>query len=289
MCYYFNRIKGDKKMKFLYEKIYSNEYFALILFATIAILLILFGIVLLAAIRDTKKRKLAELEKQEKENINALQDKVNIMSNDEEIFGSTEAFKEESKEAPLEFFKNEDEESKTRDIVLTTPTTKNSMNNLLSEFDDDSDKDISNSEEVIENNQDLNTVFEHHDIIVPSTKVPIKETSPIIEEQPIIQNDNASTLDIVSKVEVPKPITTNYNEIETVIPKVEIPVQEIKDESPTPSIIEDNEDEFELPAIKNVNLEKTVSANNINTSGIDFGKTGILNFSNIENETYEIK
>lgn len=279
-------------MKFLYEKIYSNEYFALVLFVTIAILLVLFGIVLLAAIRDTKKRKLAELDKQEKENISALQDKVNMVSNDDEIFGSSEAFKEDSKETPLEFFKNEDEESKTRDIVLTTPTTTNSMNNLLSEFEDDNEKDVfSNqySEKIGENN----LMPEHQDIIAPEIEIPIKETpsitdnAPIIEEQHKIQTENIPTQNIISKVEIPKPIpsTPNYNEIESVIPKAEVSIE--SNEFPTK--IEENEDEFELPAIKNVNLEKNISSNDINTSGIDFGKTGILNFSNIENETYEIK
>ncbi len=278
-------------MKFLYEKVYSNQYFALILFVTIAILLILFGLVLLAAIKDTKKRKLSELEKLEKENINALQDKASIMSNDDEIFGGAEAFKEESKATPLEFFKNEDEESKTRDIVLTAPTTQNSMNNLLSEFEDDSNNGISNSGSIIENSSDLiNSLPQKQDIVVPEVEMPIKETPQIIdnpsviEKQPQVEivNDPVST--IVPNIEVPKPVS---NEIEGVIPKVSVPVEEIKEESKT--IIEDSEDEFELPAIKNVNLEKTVNESNVNTSGIDFGKTGILNFSNIENETYEIK
>ena len=278
-------------MKFLYEKVYSNQYFALILFVTIAILLILFGLVLLAAIKDTKKRKLSELEKLEKENINALQDKASIMSNDDEIFGGAEAFKEESKATPLEFFKNEDEESKTRDIVLTAPTTQNSMNNLLSEFEDDSNNGISNSGSIIENSSDLiNSLPQKQDIVVPEVEMPIKETPQIIdnpsviEKQPQVEivNDPVST--IVPNIEVPKPVS---NEIEGVIPKVSVPVEEIKEESQT--IIEDSEDEFELPAIKNVNLEKTVNESNVNTSGIDFGKTGILNFSNIENETYEIK
>lgn len=281
-------------MKFLYEKVYSNQYFALVLFATIAVLLILFGIVLLAAIRDTKKRKLAELEKLEKENINALQDKAATMSNDDEVFGIT-SFKEESKAEPLEFFKNEDEESKTRDIVLTAPTSLNSMNNLLNEFEDDKQKEIINEYDgtIINNNSNLtNLETEHKDIVVPEIEIPIKEMQPnlvnevVKEENSTIQKEVVPAQNIVSEIEIPEPVTMNYNEMESVLPKIEVPIQNIKEEHQT---LEENEDEFELPAIKNVNLEKSISANNTNSSGIDFGKTGILNFSNIENETYDIK
>lgn len=280
-------------MKFLYEKVYSNQYFALILFVTIAILLILFGIVLLAAIKDTKKRKLEELDKLEKENIDALQNKVNTMSNDEEVFGIDKTFKEESKEEPLEFFKSEDEQSKTRDIVLSTPTTENSMNNLLDEFEDEKQSKVINQNEILIENEDLiNREIEHKDVVVPKIEIPIPETKPVIEnelinkEEPIAQEENIVVQNIVPNLEVPQPSIEESVVDTTITPKVEVPVQEVKEE--TPSLV-DNEDEFELPAIKNVNIEKTVSPNDVSTSGIDFGKTGILNFSNIENETYEIK
>ncbi len=280
-------------MKFLYEKVYSNQYFALILFVTIAILLILFGIVLLAAIKDTKKRKLEELDKLEKENIDALQNKVNTMSNDVEVFGIDKTFKEESKEEPLEFFKSEDEQSKTRDIVLSTPTTENSMNNLLDEFEDEKQSKVINQNEILIENEDLiNREIEHKDVVVPKIEIPIPETKPVIEnelinkEEPIAQEENIVVQNIVPNLEVPQPSIEESVVDTTITPKVEVPVQEVKEE--TPSLV-DNEDEFELPAIKNVNIEKTVSPNDVSTSGIDFGKTGILNFSNIENETYEIK
>lgn len=265
-------------MKFLYEKVYSNQYFALILFATIAVLLILFGIVLLAAIRDTKKRKLAELEKLEKENINALQEKANILSSDEEIFGVEQAFIEENPKKTLEFFKDEDEQSETRDIVLSTPIKENSMNNLLNEFDSNEEKIINSSDvSIIDNNSNL---VEHKDIVVPKIEVPIPEINQMPKEE-------------ILKKQIQEDIM-----VENVIPNVEepLPVQEIKNEQK--NILEETDDEFELPAIKeskinnnlqNINLEKSFDSDDINKSGIDFGRTGILNFSNIENETYEIK
>lgn len=265
-------------MKFLYEKVYSNQYFALVLFATIAVLLILFGIVLFAAIKDTKKRKLAELDKLEKENINALHEKVNTLTSDEEVFGTTEAFTEEAPKEPLEFFRNEDEQSKTRDIVLTAPTTENSMNNLLNEFDDEKEQvAVSPFEVPVVNNGSnlLNAEVEQKDIVIPSFEIPTPEVQPVSEE-------------------VSLPPTPENVVVESPMPKVEETAlaSEIKEEPQT--IIEDNEDEFELPAIKevqvnnNLPLEKSVTPSE-SKSGIDFSKTGILNFTNIENETYEIK
>lgn len=284
-------------MKFLYEKVYSNQYFALVLFATIAVLLILFAIVLIAAINDTKKRKLAELDRLEKENIDNLQDKVNVLSNDEEVFGTTEAFKEESAKEPLEFFKSEDEQSKTRDIVLSAPTTENSMNNLLNEFDDGKEAITSTSYEapIGDNNPNImNNEKEYKDIVVPEVAVPapqiqqVNEERVLLDTQPIKEKEIENIAPIVEvpqpsiQVPVPPPIE------EYIPPRVEEEkkVEEIKEEPP---LLEDNDDEFELPAIKNVNLEKSVNANDINSNGIDFAKTGILNFSNIESESYEIK
>lgn len=278
-------------MKFLYEKVYSNQYFALVLFGTIAILLILFAIVLLAAIKDTKKRKLAQLDKQEKESIDALQDKVNVMSNDEEIFGVTEAFKEESKESPLEFFKSEDEESKTRDIVLSPPTTENSMNNLLNEFEDEKQEEIVNDISIVDNSNTFNEEIKQQDIVVPNIVVPTPSNEPVMETaittpESLISEENVPIQNVVPDVSISQP---NYEENaidETILPAKEEKIEQIKEEK---TILDESEDEFELPAIKNVNLEKTIMEDDINASGIDFGKTGILNFSNIENETYEIK
>lgn len=304
MWYHFNGIKGDNKMEFLYEKVYSNQYFALILFATIAVLLVLFGIVLLAAIKDTKKRKLAELDKLEKENINALQEKVGILSNDEEVFGVGQAFIEEAPKKPLEFFTNEDEQSKTRDIVLSAPTTENSMNNLLSQFEDEKKEAPINSLDASIVSNDLPTLENvvsngqvHKDIVVPEIEVPIPKVQPIASVEPLTP---FTPINVESTI---YPSIEQSSALENIaINDAEIPAQEtiptkeqFKEEVNT--IIEDSDDDFELPAIKekvannnftNFNLEKAIKPS-VSKSGIDFGKTGILNFSNIESESYEIK
>lgn len=275
-------------MEFLYEKIYSNQYFALILFVTIAILLILFVVVLFAAIRDTKKKQLDGLEKLEQET------KDRVLS-DDTIFGVAKAFKEETPKEPLEFFKNEDDISKTRDMVLSTPTRDNSMNSLLNEFEDEKKVVPLASEPVFKESpmsQDIPVTAPtpdpaHEDIVVPNVVVPIPEASKVVPPQPSVEPvTNIPSEPIVVPVpfkveEIPKVENTSYVEenIVNTAPKVE------------EKVIDDSDDEFELPAIKsdNINLEKEVTPSSISNSGIDFGKTGILNFNNIESESYEIK
>lgn len=276
-------------MEFLYEKIYSNQYFALILFVTIAILLILFVVVLFAAIRDTKKKQLDGLEKLEQET------KDRVLS-DDTIFGVEKAFKEETPKEPLEFFKNEDDISKTRDMVLSTPTRDNSMNSLLNEFEDEKKAVPLTSEPVFKEppmSQDIPVTAPtpepvHEDIVVPNVVVPIPEVSRVVPPQSSVEPiTNIPSEPIVEPVpfkveEIPKVKDTSYiaENIANSVPKVE-----------EEKVIDDSDDEFELPAIKsdNINLEKEVSPSSISNSGIDFGKTGILNFNNIESESYEIK
>lgn len=279
-------------MEFLYEKIYSNQYFALILFATIAILLILFVVVLFAAIKDTKKKQLDGLEKLEQET------KDRVLS-DDTIFGVSKAFKEETPKEPLEFFKSEDEISKTRDMVLNAPTKDNSMNSLLNEFEDEKKVEpmvsaspqaqgmVNNYQEPVNSfdfsrlNTNQNPV--HEDIVMPNVVVPMPNTSSVIPNTdvdpitgvPSLPNDKE-----MSRVPVMDNIPHLEEDVINQLPKVG-----------QQRVLDDSDDEFELPAIKNnnTNLERQVNSSSVSRSGIDFSKTGILNFNDIESESYEIK
>lgn len=250
-------------MEFLY-KIYENQNFALILFSIIAILLILFIVVLLAALNDTKKRKIADLEAKEQQEINTLESQA---VNNAPVGTETQAFTTQEPRQSLDFFANEEDISKTRDITFTNPTTENSMNGLLEEFEE--------SKEVVDS-----------------------VTSSVVSPQEVVQSNP-----------VVQPIETPVVEATVVEPAVELP-EEPKEEAVEPEIdfaslveqetedktvktpdqfssvyVEEQEENLELPAMK----EEETELPKENATSVNLEKTGVLDFGNIESESYEIK
>lgn len=276
-------------MEFLY-KIYSNPNFALVLFGVIAVLLVLFVVVLILAIKDTKKRNIDKLDSMEKEEL----EKVNV---EEQTNENAFAFNLDENSESLEFFANEDEISQTRDITFDTPVTENSMNNLLDAFND----------------------------VEEEKEEPKVEKQPTIDELIAKVNKDDETVNEIPNVfEGPDDDFFDLTQIDTIKPINEAETTEIdfaslqerlasssveskKDNEDTISnyLDESNEDDFELPAIKKeevVDQEETdldslfatddaeeVKLEDIKNTEIDLEKTGVLNFANIESESYEIK
>lgn len=218
-------------MDFLY-KLYSNQYFALILFSVIAVLLVLFIIVLIAAMKDAKKRKLEISNSEESTEAQKIEDNAPI-----EETGSSEAtpaFTEESKEIELE--------APQTDITLDEPDNENSMNDLLNEFE---------KPEI-----DLHDVENDLDALIAKVSLNENENAKKVEESSLNED-----FDLDEDFELPA------------IKKIE-DVEEIADDNlkedkiEEPEIVEENKEE-----VKEINLEGT----------------GVLNFSNVETESYEIK
>lgn len=218
-------------MDFLY-KLYSNQYFALILFSVIAVLLVLFIIVLIAAMKDAKKRKLEISNSEESTEAQKVEDNASI----EEAVSSEEtfAFTEESKEIELE--------APQTDITLDEPDNENSMNDLLNEFE---------KPEI-----DLHDVENDLDALIAKVSLNENENAKKVEESSLNED-----FDLDEDFELPA------------IKKIE-DVEEIADDNlkedkvEEPEKVEENKEE-----VKEINLEGT----------------GVLNFSNVETESYEIK
>ena len=281
-------------MEFLY-KIYSNPNFALGLFGVITVLLILFVVVLVMAIKDTKKRNIEKLDSMEKEELENVDSTINDSSQNDSAF----AFNLDDNNESLEFFANEDEVSKTRDITFDNPVTENSMSNLLDEFDEPEEvkeepkveqpsideliAQVNKDDDTVQNNSDSVNLFngpedDFFDLTQIDTIKPINEAATTEIDFASLQERLASSSE-----------ETKNNKLDT--------ISEYIDKS--------SEDEFELPAMKKeevISQEETdlddlfasedveeVKISDIKNTELDLEKTGILDFSNIETESYEIK
>lgn len=262
-------------MEFLY-KMYENQNFALILFLIIAVLLVLFIVVLLAALHDTKKRKIAELDEKEKQDIATLGMQATMNTNPTAT--DTQAFTTEEASQSLDFFANEEEQSKTRDITFTNPTTENSMNGLLEEFEEPkSDVDVVTDngvslQEVVPNDsvvQTIETPVPEVTIVDPVTELPTEKIAEVQEPKADQEIDFAALVEQETK---------ELNDEKTILKEPDqfssVYVEE-----------KEAENDLELPAVKEEQPEMPKEA----TSSINLEKTGVLDFGNIESESYDIK
>lgn len=286
-------------MDFLY-KLYANEHFALILFVTIAILLLLFIIVLIAAIRDAKKTKIKELNELEKEEIKEVQ-KTSEEASLEPIVEP--AKKEEPKEG-YEFFTSEDEQSKTMDIVLDPSKNENSMAGLLNEFDVPIEPVEENSNSsldeliAIAEKENTSQVEVSSSVVAPQIEpvvTPIDTASPETTSDEFffeLTEEKAKEAQSPVNPDIMETTEMNFSEIvsrnenaefeETLLkPKeVVIPSEDLKEE-----------EDFELPKAKDIELPKANSnqtESEVLKPKIDLQATGVIDFTNVESESYEI-
>lgn len=268
-------------MEFLY-KIYSNQYFALGLFAVIAVLLVLFIIVLIAAIKDTKKRRVDALDDMENNDIAKLESNITLNNQNsvvsEEVRVDTDALVKDEEVKSLDFFASEEEQSKTRDITFDSPVNENSMNSLLDEFKDEEPQTIE-----AEKPKSLDELIAE----VENNSKP-KEVEPQTE----------STIDFINlpDLEVKEPAPSDHIDFTSLEEASKKDINIKQDQFSSVFVneeVKEDEDEFDLPAMKKEETKEESKSEDENTTlkshGIDLEKTGVLNFSNIESESYEIK
>lgn len=222
-------------MEFL-EKLYSQEYFAPVLFTVIAILAVLFIIVLILALRDAKKRK-------------------NIEGN-----GSTDTFAQ-TNEQPQEISINIAPSSTEVKAEIPTVNVISSVDPTTNSF-----QNIEVPAPIVENNETPIVAAPTEEIVQPVA--PVEEPQDIkIESAPSVSADVNSSNDLDA---IASTLLSEYQKDKEVSEKVETPAPEV---ATNPLPVEEKK-EIDLPSLNDIPVPQPVKVTETQTV-IDSSKQSV--------------